>query len=106
MSTTSTLVAQDCTLGNESELLNCICVLILARGDGTPFNTASIQEEHIIELCVKVGQRHPKGVLWLLVMESVILFQSSDEMMAISSPRPWLGMRNLLNFILLLLLPT
>ena len=85
MSTTSTVttsVAHNSTLGDESKFLNCMCVLVLARGDGSPFDTASIQEEDIIDLCVKVGQTHPKGMLQLSVMESVILFQSSDEMLA------------------------
>ena len=40
-----------------------MCVLVLTRGDGTPFDAASIQEEDIIELCVEMGQTHPKGVL-------------------------------------------
>ena len=77
MSTTSTATASaahDCTLGDDPKLLNNMCVLVIARGDGTPFDTASIHKEDIIELCVKVGQTHPKGVLQLLVTESVILF--------------------------------
>ena len=64
MSTTSTataLVARDCTLDDKTELLNHMCVLVLVRGDGTPFNAVSIQEEDIIELCVEVGQTHLKG---------------------------------------------
>ena len=66
MSTTSTvtaLVVHDHTLGNEAELLNCMCTLLLAKGNGTPFNATSMQEEDIIELCVEVGQTHPKGML-------------------------------------------
>ena len=50
------------------------------QGIGTPFDTASIQEEDIVELCVEVGQTHPKGGLWLLAMELVTLFQSSKAM--------------------------
>ena len=63
MSTTSTataLVAHNNTLGNESELLNHMCVLVLARGKGTPFNATSIQEDDIIELSVEVGKHTPK----------------------------------------------
>ena len=85
MSTTSTLttlVAHDHTLDNDSELLNCMCVLPITRGDGILFDATSIQEEGIVELCVKVGQVHPKGMLQLLVTELIILFCSSEEMLA------------------------
>ena len=51
-STVTTLVAHDLTLGNDSKLLNCMYVLVIARGNGTPFNATSIQEEDIIELCL------------------------------------------------------
>ena len=56
-----------------------MCVLVLARSNGTLFNSASIQEEDIVELCVEEGQTHPKGVLWFSAMELVILFHSSDK---------------------------
>ena len=87
MSTTSaatTSVAHDHTVGNDSEFLNHMCVLAIARSDGTLLYATSIQEEDIIELCVEVGQVHPKGVLWLSAMESVIVFQSSEEMLAMA----------------------
>ena len=74
MSTVTTSAAQDHTLGNESELLNHMCVLVVAKGNSTPFDTTSIQDEDIIELCVKVRHMHPEGVLWLLVTELVIYF--------------------------------
>ena len=73
-STVSTLEAHDHTLGNKPKLLNCMCVLVLARGNGTPFNTTFIQEEDIIELCAEVGQTHPEGVLQFLAMELVVCF--------------------------------
>ena len=82
MSTMTTSAAHNHTLGDETELLNHMCALVLARSDGIPFNATSIQEEDIIELCVEVGQTHPKGVLWLSVMEMVILFCSSNEIQA------------------------
>ena len=85
MSTTSTvsaLVAHDHTLGDDSKLLNCMCVLAIARGDGTPFDATSIQEEGIVELCVEVGQVHSKGVLQFSVMESIVVFWSSNEILA------------------------
>ena len=67
--------------GNELELLNCMCVLVLTRNDGTLFDAAFIQEEDIIELCIELGQTHPKCVLWYSVTESVVLLHSADEML-------------------------
>ena len=66
MSTTSTMtasVAKDQILNNEVDIPNHICILVLTRGDGTPFDVTSIHEENIIEICVWVGYTHPKGVL-------------------------------------------
>ena len=84
MSTTSTVTASVACYhipGDEVELLNHMCVLVLTWGDGTPFNGTSIQEEDIIEICIQLGQTHPKGVLWHSVVELVILFHSTDEML-------------------------
>ena len=61
-STVTTLVAHNCIPGDEVELLNHTCVLVLTRGDGTPFNATSILEEDIIEICIWLEQTHPKGV--------------------------------------------
>ena len=82
MSTTSTVttaVAHDHIPGDKVELLHHICVLVLTRGDGTPFDVASIQEEDIIELCIELGHTHPKGVLCYSVTESLVLFHSMDR---------------------------
>ena len=84
MSSTSTVTAL--MVGNhisddKVELLNCMCVLVLTRGNGTPFSVTSIQEEDIIELCVEMGQTHPKGVLQCLVIELVVLFHSTEKML-------------------------
>ena len=81
MSTTTTSVAHEHTLGDDPELANHICVLTIARGDGSPFDASPLQEEDIVELCIGIGQAHPDGVLWLSVMESVIVFPSSKEML-------------------------
>ena len=84
MSTTSTataLAAHDCIPGDEVELLNCMCVLVLTRGDGTLFDAASIQQEDVIEICVQLEQTHPKGVLQYSAVELVILFHPMDEML-------------------------
>ena len=82
ISTTTALVAHDHTQGDDPDLANCICVLTIARGDGSLFDADSLQEEEVVELCVGMGQVHLNGVLWLSVTESVIAFDSSEEMLA------------------------
>ena len=54
MSTTTVLAACDHTL-SDPDLLNCMCILTIAWGDGIPFDANSLQED-IVELCVGVGQ--------------------------------------------------
>ena len=80
-STVTASVACNCIPGNEVELPSCMCILVLIRNDGTPFNATSIQEEDIVELCIQSGQTHPKGVLWYTVVGLVVLFHSVDEML-------------------------
>ena len=83
MSTTSRVTASaacNCITGDQVELLNCMCVLVLTRNDGTPFNAASIWKEDIIELCDQLGQTYPEDVLWYLVAELVVLFHSMEKM--------------------------
>ena len=82
-STVTTLVAQDQTPSNEVDLLNSVCILVLTRGDGTPFDDASIQEEDMIEICLWLGHTHPRGVLWYSVVKLVMLFHCADEMLVI-----------------------
>ena len=87
MSTTSTvtaLVAHNHNPGDKTELLDQMYALVLTRSDGIPFDATSIQKEDIIELCAEMGQTHPKGVLQFLVTELVILFCSSNEMLAMA----------------------
>ena len=85
-STTTASVVSDYTLGNDPDFTNCICVLTIARGDGTPFDADSLLEEDIIKLCVGMGHAHPNGILWLMATESVIAFHSSKEMLAMACP--------------------
>ena len=80
-STATTLVAQDQIPSDKVEILNFMCVLVLTRDDGTPFDASSIQEEDIIEICIRLGQTHPKGVVQSSVVKSVMLFHSVDEML-------------------------
>ena len=84
MSNTSTatiLAAHSHIPGDEVELLNHMCVLVLTRSNGTLFDATSMWEENIIELCIQLGQTHPKGVLQYLAAELVVLFHSADEML-------------------------
>ena len=48
MPTITALAACDHTLGDNPDLLNCMCVLAIARGDGAPFDANSIQEEELV----------------------------------------------------------
>ena len=59
-------------------------ILVLTRGNSTPFDAASIQEEDIIEICVWLEHTHPKGVLWYLAVELVMLFHSADKMQVVA----------------------
>ena len=83
-STVTTLVACNHIPGDEVELLNCMFVLVLTRGDGTPFDAISIQEEEIMELCIELGQTHPEDVLWYSVADLVVLFHSADKMLVMA----------------------
>ena len=61
MSTTSTvtsLVARDHNPSNVVDLSHHMCIFILTRGDGTPFNASFIQEEDGIEICIQLGHTH------------------------------------------------
>ena len=82
MLTTSsaTASARDCVPFNETYLQNHMCNLILTKRDGTPVDVTSVMEQDIIEICIRLGQTHPMGVLHFSVMESVVLFQLVDEM--------------------------
>ena len=48
MSTVTASVVRDQIPSNDIDLLNHTCILVLTRGDGTPFGAAFIQEEDII----------------------------------------------------------
>ena len=57
-----------------------MCVLILTKRHGTPFDVTSILEEDIIKICIKLGHTHFLGVLHYSVTKSIILFQLADDM--------------------------
>ena len=56
-----------------------MCILILTKRDGTPFDVTSILEEDITKICIRQGHTHPMGVLCHLVTESIVLFQLADN---------------------------
>ena len=86
MSTSSSATAsgRDQVPSNDPHLKTRICIFIVTRKDGTPLDVTSVSEEDIIEICVALGHTHPLGVLWYLVMESVALFCTTEEMQCTS----------------------
>ena len=76
------LVACDPTLGNDHDLVNCICILVATHGDGTLFSHDSFQEEDLVELWVGLGQAHMYGVLQISETEALLTFWSTADMMA------------------------
>ena len=57
-----------------------LCLVSLTRRDGTLMDASSVSEEDIIEICGIKGHTHPLGVLHYSAMESIVLFQSTDEL--------------------------
>ena len=76
----ATASARDQVPFNDTNLQNHMCILILTKRDGTPFDVTSVMEEDIIEICIRLGCTHHMVVVHYSVMESVILFRSADEM--------------------------
>ena len=76
--------AHDHTLGDESKLLNCIVCPGSRQGcNGTLFDaTFYTGGRHHWALCQGRTRHTPEGVLWLLAIELVIWFWSSDKMLA------------------------
>ena len=70
MSTTSTVTTsavRDPTLGDELEIANHICILAATQGDCTLFCPNTFKEEHMVKLCIQLGQVHPAGILWFQI---------------------------------------
>ena len=82
MSNTSsaTTSARDQVPFDDTNLQKCMCILTLMKRDGTPFDVTSILEKDIVKICIRLGYTHPMGVLYYSAIESVILFQSVNEM--------------------------
>ena len=56
-----------------------MCLFVLARKDGTPFDVTCVSEEDIVKICIRLGHTHPLGVLNYLVTELVALFCSTED---------------------------
>ena len=82
MSTTSSTTAsgRDHVPSDESNLKSRMCLFVITSKDGTLLDATSVTEEGIIEMCTKMGDTHPLGVLHYSAMESVVLFCSTEEM--------------------------
>ena len=76
----ATASARDWVPFDEPHLQNQMCIFVLMKRDGTPFDVTSVLEEDIIEICIRLGHTHPLGVLCYLVTESIALFWSADDM--------------------------
>ena len=57
-----------------------MCVLILMKRDGTPFNVDSVLEEDIMKICVQLGHTHPMGVLNYTAIDTIMLFHLAVNM--------------------------
>ena len=79
-SSTTALMVRDWVTFNETSLQTHTCILILMKRDGTLFDVTSVLEEDIVKICTWLGHTHPMGVLHYSAMESIILFQSADDM--------------------------
>ena len=78
-SSSATALGRDQVPSDDPHLKTKICVFIVTRKDGTPYDVTSVTEEDIMEICVTLGHTHPLGVFQYLVMESVALFHMAEE---------------------------
>ena len=72
--------ARDQTPFNETNLQNQMCILILMKRDGTPFDVTPVLEEDTIKICIRLGCTYPIGVLHYSRTKSIILIQSANDM--------------------------
>ena len=76
----ATALGRDQFPSNDPHLKTKICMFIVTRKDGTLLDVTSVSEEDIVVICMTLGNAHPLGVLQYLVMESVALFCTTEEM--------------------------
>ena len=72
----------DPTLGDDTEVTNCICIMLATQSNGIPLCPTYYTEEGAVKLCIGFGQEHTEGVLWFLDTEIVLTFWCDLEMMA------------------------
>ena len=91
----TTSAAVDPTLGDEIDVGNWICVLVVTQCNDIPLCPSSFKEKDVVTLCVGVGQEHPEGVLKLSDTKVVLRFICEPEMMAamhcLNAATIWLG---------------
>ena len=82
MSTSSSATAsgRNQVPSDDPHLKTKICMFIVTRKDGTPFDVTSVTEEDIVEICITLGHTHPLDVLWYSAMGLVALFHTTEEM--------------------------
>ena len=78
----TTSVKMGPTLGDDIDIRNQICMLVATWSDGTPLGPSSFTEQDVVQLCIRLGQEHSKGMLQLFDTEAVLAFQHDTDMMA------------------------
>ena len=58
---------------------NQLLLINITKGDGTPLDASFILEEDIVEISIRRAHTCPLGVLQYSMMESVILYQSVED---------------------------
>ena len=77
--TLSATVPRDREVPSPNSFQNCLLLINITKGDGTPLDASFILEEDIVEISVGRAHMHPLGVLWYSTMELVILYQSVED---------------------------
>ena len=78
--TSSATASRDQEVPPTDSFRDRLCLLSITRGDDTPMDASSITEEDIVEICITKGHTHPQGVLHYLPMESIILFNTAEDL--------------------------
>ena len=79
-SSATTSAVQDWVPTDKANLHTSMCILILTKWDGTPFDVTSVLEEDIVKICIWQGHTHPMDELHYLATESIMLFQLANNM--------------------------
>ena len=82
MPTTSSATdsGRDHVPSNEPNLKSRMCLFVVTWKDGTLLDATSVTKEDIVEMCIKISQTHPLGVVHYSTMELLTLFCSTEKM--------------------------